>query len=171
MGTAHSRVWTRSAGLIGLLIVSWPIMLTTHELGHLFGGWMSGGVLKDYELRPWRLPYSIFDPDPHPLVTLWCGPILGVLLPVCSALMLRRRWAWFIADFCVLANGLYLAGAWLSGEPFLDTTQLLTKGAFPASIVVYCALTIGIGYWRFRRDCMEVFVIRGDKSQTPTANT
>lgn len=150
---------------MGLLGLSWPIMLLTHELGHLFGGWMSGGVLKDYELRPWMLPYSIFEPDPRPLVTLWCGPILGVVLPLLAAVIVRQRWMWFIADFCVLANGMYLAGSWFSGEPYLDTTQLLSHGAYSISIGFYSALTIGFGYWRFRKDCMAIFQLMDAKER------
>ncbi|RMF40779.1 MAG: hypothetical protein D6753_10925 [Planctomycetota bacterium] len=57
------------------------VMAFTHEIGHIVGGWCCGGTLKTADLIPWHLPYSIFDPDPKPLVTLWCGPILGIVVP------------------------------------------------------------------------------------------
>ncbi len=142
--------------LATLLLAAWCVMTFTHEAGHLIGGWIGGGTLRDVELRPWQLPYSLFQPDPHPRLTLWAGPILGVMAPLFAAAMICRRWACFIADFCLLANGVYLALAWFSGAPHLDTPRLLEEGAHPVAIAIYCVLTIGFGYVRFRRDCAQV---------------
>ncbi len=142
---------------IVLLIASWCVMTFTHETGHIVGGWCCGATLIDAELVPWRLPFSLFDPDPRPLVTLWSGPILGVLVPLTVALIVRRDWMWFIASFCVLANGAYIATAWLSGDRFLDTQRLLENGAHPVTIALYCTLTTGCGYVGFRRSCIRVF--------------
>lgn len=138
-----------------LLVASWTVMTTTHEAGHLLGGWACGGTLQAADLRPWRLPYSIFNPDPRPLVTLWCGPLVGVIGPVGLAMLVRRSWTRFVANFCLLANGAYLATAWISGDHHLDTPRLLEHGASPLSIGVYCVLTIGVGYAGFRRSCRE----------------
>jgi hypothetical protein len=132
-------------------------MTFTHEMGHIIGGICSGGTLQATDLRPWHLPYSIFKPDPFPLVTLWAGLVIGVLAPVSVAWIVHREWMWFIANFCVLANGVYIATAWLSGDHFLDTPQLLEHGANPTTIGVYCLLTIGFGYVGFRRSCIAVF--------------
>src|SRR5262245_30149055 len=125
--------------LLGILLVlSWAVMVTTHELGHIVCGWAGGAKLRSADLRPWQLPYSIFDPDPRPLLTLWGGPILGIAVPLAAACLLRRNWIWFIAHFCVLANGLYLATAWLTGDRELDTAKLLAHGASPVFIGLYC---------------------------------
>ena len=71
-------------------------------------------------------------PRPAPvLVTLWGGPVLGAVLPLAAALLVRRQWVWFIAYFCLLANGLYLAAAWASGERFLDTPGCWSTAAHP----------------------------------------
>ncbi|MEM8672024.1 MAG: hypothetical protein AAGG48_31195 [Planctomycetota bacterium] len=129
-------------------------MTFMHECGHIAGGMACGATLTDVDLAPWRLPYSLHSPDPHPLVTLWAGPLLGIAVPLVIAWIIRKRWAWFIADFCLLANGVYLALAWLSGDRFLDTPRLLAAGAPPVTIVLYCALAIGLGYIGFRSDCM-----------------
>ena len=59
------------------------------------------------------------------------------------------------ANFCVLANGAYLATAWISGDSYLDTTKLLEHGAHPITIGVYCLMTIGVGYVGFRRSCID----------------
>ncbi|QDV61047.1 MraY-like glycosyltransferase [Crateriforma conspicua] len=130
-------------------------MTMTHEFGHIVGGMACGATLTDFDLAPWRMPYSLHSPDPHPLVTLWAGPLLGVAVPFIGAALVRKRWAWFIADFCLIANGGYLALAWLSGDRFLDTPRLLAAGAHPGSIVVYCMVTIGVGYVWFRSDCIH----------------
>lgn len=150
-----------------LLLASWTVMTFTHEAGHLVGGWFCGGTLLTADLLPWHMPYSIFSPDPKPLVTLWSGPILGVLVPLLVALVIQREWSrrssgpcpevWFIAHFCLLANGTYLALAWWSGDPELDTPKLLKHGASPVSIGIYCLATIILGYAGFRRSCLLVF--------------
>ena len=139
--------------LVILLLVSWVVMCTTHECGHLLGGWISGGTLQRAELRPWKLPYSIFTPDPRPLVTLWFGPLFGAVLPVLLALVLRHRWSWFVAWFCVLANGAYLATAWYAGDALLDTSRMFAAGASRWSVAVFIAVTLLVGYPRFRHAC------------------
>ncbi|WP_052031692.1 hypothetical protein [Novipirellula maiorica] len=140
-----------------LLIAAWFVMTTTHEVGHLIGGWISGGTLQHAELRPWHLPHSHFAPDPHPLVTLWAGPLIGVIVPLLLALVIRKPSVWFIANFCMLANGTYLAVAWFTGDPFLDTPRLLAAGASPLSIATFCALTLFWGYRAFRASCIAIF--------------
>jgi hypothetical protein len=130
-------------------------MTFTHEMGHIIGGTCCGGSLRSADLLPWHLPYSIFEPDPFPLVTLWAGLLIGVLVPVVFAMIFQRDWMWFIANFCVLANGAYIATAWFSGDRYLDTPKLLEHGASPITIAIYCLLTIGFGYVGFRRSCMS----------------
>ncbi len=141
---------------VALLIASWCVMTVVHESGHILCGWSCGGSLISAELRPWHLPYSLFEPDPQPLVTLWGGPVLGVIIPLSIALIVRTDWCWFMADFCVLANGTYLATAWVSGDHYLDTPKLLEHGAHPATLVIYCVVTIGYGYLKFRRHCVRI---------------
>jgi hypothetical protein len=141
---------------MSLLLVSWFVMAWTHEIGHLLGGWIGGATLVDYGLAPWQLPYSLHQPDPNPLLTLWAGPLFGVGFPICIALAARRRWVWFIADFCLVANGIYLAVAWVSSDPHLDTPRLLAAGTSPILIAAFCILTVGFGYPRFRQGCIAL---------------
>lgn len=147
----------RYAKFGGLLAAAWCVMTFTHESGHLIGGWLSGAELAALELRPWHLPYSLFRPDPQPLVTLWAGPLLGVVVPQLLAMLLRQQWWRFIANFCLIANGSYIAVGWFSGDAFLDTTRLIDQGAHPALVACYCLVTIPIGYIRFRSDCVRLF--------------
>ncbi len=151
-----AKMISRVMLLIMLLIVSWCVMTFVHESGHVVCGMACGGKLTSVDLVPWHLPYSLFEPDPHPLVTLWGGPILGAIVPAIVAAVIRQSWAWFIAHFCLLANGSYLLAAWFTGDRYLDTPKLLEHGAHPVSIALYCAVTIGVGYVGFRRECERV---------------
>ena len=135
-------------------------MTQTHELGHLVFGWLSGATLTEIELRPWRLPYTIFQPDPHPLFTLWGGPLLGALMPLTLLTLDHGKITQFVAYFCLLANGSYLALAWCAPEDQLDTVKLLEHGAWPSSIAAYCLITITLGYWGFRRACIRYWQSR-----------
>ncbi|QDV25459.1 hypothetical protein [Aureliella helgolandensis] len=144
----------RIAKFLILLILAWCTMTTLHEFGHIVSGWACGGTLQSVSLVPWSLPYSIFEPDPWPLFTLWGGPIVGSLLPVMLALIVRQPWSAFIAYFCLLSNGAYLATAWMTGDRYLDTTKLLDHGAPPLAIAAFCGLTISVGYLGFRRQCI-----------------
>lgn len=142
----------RIARFTAMLALAWVVMAWSHECGHLIGGAISGGVLTDFDLTPSRMPFSLHSPDPHPLVTLWSGPIIGVLAPLLVALLARHHLVWFVADFCLLANGVYLALAWITDDRFLDTPRLLQAGASPVWIGLFCLATIGVGYPRFRSD-------------------
>lgn len=139
-------------------------MTSTHELGHLAAGWAGGASLLDYDLTPWRFPYSVHAPDPDPLFTLWGGPLFGVLAPILLAAMLRRWWGWFVADFCLIANGGYLALAWQSGGRFLDAPRMLSEGAQPITIALFCVITISLGYVRLRSDCIGFFAPENQRS-------
>ncbi|MCU0721494.1 MAG: hypothetical protein MUC83_17420 [Pirellula sp.] len=139
-----------------MLIVSWGVMTFTHEMGHIVGGLCCGGSIKSASVVPWSIPYSIFEPDPMPLVTLWSGLLAGALMPVLVAVVINNASAWFVAHFCMLANGIYVAIAWVTGDRYLDTARLLEHGASPWSIAIYCCATITIGYIGFRNSCFRI---------------
>lgn len=155
-GELGASLRKRVSTFAGLLALSWCVMTLTHEVGHLIGGWLGGATLQDCDLVPWRLPYSLHQPDPHPLLTLWSGPVLGVLIPLGASWLVGGMVFRFVADFCLLANGSYLATAWWSADRFLDTPRLLEAGSGSLSIGIYCAVTISVGYIRFRNDCVKV---------------
>jgi hypothetical protein len=158
MNTEIQSMALRVVRFLFLLVVSWIVMTFTHESGHIVGGKCCGGSLQSADLLPWHLPYSIFQPAPLPLVTLWAGLILGVLVPVVFALIIRRDWMWFIANFCLIANGTYVATAWWSGDRHLDTPKLIEHGASPITIALYCVVTIGLGFVGFRMSCVAALL-------------
>lgn len=147
---------SRYLRFVMLLLLSWCVMTFTHEAGHIIGGLCCGGILKSASVVPWSIPYSIFEPDPLPLVTLWSGLVAGALIPVLIAVLINSHSAWFVANFCLLANGTYIAIAWLTADRYLDTKRLLDQGASPFSIALYCMVAIGFGYVGFRNSCIRV---------------
>ena len=157
----------RLARFAGLILLGWCVMGATHEAGHVVGAWLGGGELRSFWPGPWPPPSSTFQPDPRPALTLWAGPVLGCAVPICLALPLRRRRtrgrrrAWFLADFCLLANGCYLATSWLTGDRLLDAPRLLAAGVSPVWIGLFCAATCGVGYVRFRADCRAIWEAGG----------
>ncbi len=159
--------FNKAGRLAILLVISWCVMTMSHELGHIVAGRLGGGRLVQFDIAPWRLPYSFFDPDPRPLVTLWSGPILGSIGPLLLAVLVRRSSAWFVACFCMLANGLYLAVAPLTSDSYLDTTKLLEHGASPIAIAAFCVATIVPGYLGIRRCLIEFWRNEG---RTPVAS-
>ena len=90
-GNAVRSLAGKIPSMLVLLIVAWSVFVLTHEAGHLLGGWLSGARLCEVELRPWKLPYSLHNPDPQPLVTLWAGPIGGVVVPLLPAISVLAR--------------------------------------------------------------------------------
>lgn len=154
-----------------MLVAGWVVMNFAHETGHLIGGWLGGATLRSTELRPWRLAYSLHEPDPHPLLTLWAGPVLGVLMPLVLAVFSRHRFIWFLSNFCMLANGIYIAISWITGDRFLDSPRLIQEGAWSISLVAYCLFTIVPGYFLFRRSCVALFVPSPSTTLRPFNNT
>lgn len=165
--TDDARVSVRGViRLAALLVLAWPVMTITHEVGHLIGGWLGGATLVDVQLMPWQLPYSVFHPDPHPRLTLWSGPLFGALAPLVVAAILRRPAVWWVAWFCMLSGGVYLAIGAFAGGRELDTPRLLHHGASPWSIVAFSLLTIGWSYPRFRDACIACLRDQDDSTDS-----
>ena len=57
----------------------------------------------------------------------------------------------------MLANGAYLAAAWVTGDRLLDTPRLLAAGVSPVWVGLFVAAACGAGYVRFRDDCRAVW--------------
>ena len=87
-------------------------------------------------------------------------------MPVLIAVIVRRPVAWFVAHFCVLANGCYLALAWVTGDHHLDTPRLFAAGCPSWAVVLYCFVSISVGYVGFRRACVRVLTPR-DRDSGP----
>ncbi len=145
---------TPIATLVLLLLWAWVVMTISHELGHVVGGTISGATLSAFEIRPWHLPYSLFSPDPNPLVTVWAGPMIGCALPLLIATCFRTPTIWLIAWFCVLANASYLLLGFFSGDGQLDSTKILKAGTPPIVLLLFIAMIGPVSYVAFRGQCI-----------------
>src|SRR5882724_6474926 len=96
------------------LLGSWLGMQAVHESGHVVGAWLTGGRVARVVLHPLAISRTDLADNPHPLVVVWAGPAIGVILPLLlwgttagfrlsAAFVLR-----FFAGFCCVANGLYI---------------------------------------------------------------
>jgi hypothetical protein len=112
----HARV--RLILLIAVLAYPfWLAMMVFHELGHVCGALATGGTVTGVSIP--LLGFSRTDvwPNPWPRVEVWCGPIVGGLLPLVIAGALRRTrirsFAVAFAGWCLIANGAYIGLGWI----------------------------------------------------------
>lgn len=115
------------------LIAAWFGMQQLHELGHVLGAWLTGGRVECVVLHPLSFSRTDLAHNPHPLVVVWAGPMLGALSPLLMWLTAERfklpgafvlR---FFAGFCLLANGLYIGVG--SFDKVGDCGEMLRHGA------------------------------------------
>ncbi|MDZ4689579.1 MAG: M50 family metallopeptidase [Planctomycetaceae bacterium] len=118
---------------IALLLLSWLLMQAVHELGHVAGAWAVGGTVQRVVLHPLTISRTDVVDDVRPLVTVWCGPIVGALLPLLGWWLSGRcrrpldQALRFFAGFCLIANGAYLAYGSFDGIG--DAGELLKHGS------------------------------------------
>ena len=101
--------------LIGsFLPLCWFSMMAVHELGHVLGAVATGGRVERVVLHPLTISRTDVSPNPRPLLVVWAGPVVGVLLPLgllLAAKWNKVKWAYmlqFSAGFCLIANGAYI---------------------------------------------------------------
>lgn len=148
---------TRRASQIVLIVAtlgaSWLGMQAIHELGHMIGAWVSQGSIERVVLHPLTISRTDLRHNPHPLLVVWAGPILGCVIP----LLLWGAGCWpkwshvfllrFFAGFCLLANGLYIGiGAF---DRVGDCGEMLRHGSPIWMLWIFGAATApaGFGLW------------------------
>jgi hypothetical protein len=111
-----SRARTALLSLV-LIYPFWLAMMAVHELGHVVGAITTGGRVLQVSIPLAGFSETIVHPNPWPRVEVWCGPTLGVVIPVGLWLALRRTRAGAIchafAGWCLIANGAYLGVGWI----------------------------------------------------------
>lgn len=128
----------------------WLAMMASHEVGHVVAALTTGGTVTDVVLHPLAISRTDVAPNPHPLVVVWSGPVIGVLLPlVCWAgfRLTRIREAFlarFFAGFALVANGAYIGIG--SFERIGDAGTMLRHGAPLATLWLFGLVTIPAGF-------------------------
>ena len=134
--------------LIGTFLpLCWFSMQAVHEFGHVVVAVVTGGRVERVVLHPLTISRTDVSPNPHPLLVVWAGPILGVLLPL--ALMFARfKWAYllqFFAGFCLIANGAYI-GVGSFGR-IGDAGDMLRHGSPMWLLWLFGAVTLPLGLY------------------------
>jgi hypothetical protein len=75
--------------IFSTVLGSWLGMQDVHELGHVAAAWLTGGRVSKVVLDPLTISRTDLAENPRPLIVVWGGPILGVILPI--ALWLTAR--------------------------------------------------------------------------------
>jgi hypothetical protein len=136
--------------LIALLaLASWLAMQAVHEFGHVIGAWLTGGHVNRVILYPTVISRTDLSFNPHPLIVVWAGPLIGSLLPLPIwglAIPLWRRGSYlfrFFAGFCLIANGTYIGFG--SFYRIGDASDMLRYGSSPWQLWLFGIVTIVAG--------------------------
>jgi hypothetical protein len=142
--------------LIGSTVLgSWLGMQAIHESGHVLLAWLTGGGVARVVLHPLTISRTDLADNPHPLLVVWGGPVIGVAVPVllwAVAAVIRLPGAFvlrFFAGFCLLANGLYIGIGSL--DRIGDCGEMLRHGSEPWQLWLFGAVTAPIGLWLWHR--------------------
>lgn len=130
------RSWARFHTVIAsclILLGSWYWMQIVHESGHALFGIASGGHVQRVVLEFFSFSRTDVEPNPHPLVVAWGGPVAGVAIPLVAWQIVRRLRAgsigvpMFFAGFCLVANGAYIGAGSFAGIG--DAGDMLALGS------------------------------------------
>jgi hypothetical protein len=142
---------TQTVLIASTVIGSWLGMQAVHEFGHVVGAWLTGGRVAQVVLHPLTISRTDLAENPHPLLVVWAGPLLGVLLPLGLwglAAGLRMPGAFvlrFFAGFCLVANGAYIGGGSFLGAG--DCGVMLHHDSPMWLLWLFGAATVPIGFW------------------------
>jgi len=137
------------------LWLCWLAMMLVHESGHVIGGLCSGGTVRRMVWYPTVISRTDVQPNPHPLIEVWAGPVIGSLAPLAAALLcslLRLRIAylvWAIAGFCLIANGAYIGIG--SIKPIGDAQELIEDGMPRWPMAAFGLVAVSTGMWIWDR--------------------
>jgi len=139
--------------IVSALCLSWLLMQAVHELGHVVAAWATGGKVERVVLYPLTISRTDVEPNPQPLIVVWGGPLVGVLVPLLlwgmvAAASLPAAWlARFFAGFCLLANGLYIGVG--SFEGIGDAGNMLGYGSPIGALWLFGLITApaGLALW------------------------
>jgi hypothetical protein len=137
--------------VVSTLLLSWLLFQAVHEMGHMLAAWVTGGRVTQVVLHPVAISRTDVNPNPHPLIVAWSGPVLGALVPVAvlSLLTVMRLPAGFIrffTGFCLIANGAYIAFG--SFQRIGDCGEMLRYGSPIWLLWLFGVATIVAGLWR-----------------------
>jgi hypothetical protein len=133
----------------------WVAMLGVHELGHVLAAWGTGGTVVRVVWHPLAISRTDVNPNPHPAIVVWSGPLLGSLTPLLLWWLVRRfesvtrLLAQLFAGFCLIANGIYIGVGSLDAVG--DAGVMLATGAPPLALWIFGGIATGSGLLLWHR--------------------
>jgi hypothetical protein len=141
--------------VLTFLAFSWLAMQAVHELGHVLGARLTGAQIIKVALHPCIISRTDIGRNPHPAVVVWAGPVFGSALPLLVFLVTKAfRFPGlylfrFLAGFCLIANGVYIAlGPTQTGA---DTGVILLHGSPRWTTLLFGVLTAPLGFYLWHR--------------------
>ncbi len=129
--------------------------MAVHELGHVVGAMITGGSVERVVLYPLDISRTDVSPNPHPLVVVWAGPVIGCLIPLFFlAAAGQQNVVWlkvvqFFAGFCLIANGAYISVGAI--DRVGDCGEMLRTGTPLWILFAFGAITIPMGFYLWHR--------------------
>ena len=80
--TTPTPRWMRLFAAAAFAWASWYLMMAVHEAGHILAALLTKGRIDHLQLSPVGLSQTHLLQNPQPLLVVWAGPIVGILLPV-----------------------------------------------------------------------------------------
>lgn len=68
--------------VVSTLALCWLGMQVVHEVGHILAAWDGGERVERVVLQPLTISRTDASHDRHPLLVVWGGPLVGVILPL-----------------------------------------------------------------------------------------
>lgn len=140
---------SRSVLIVTTLINSWLLMQIIHESGHVLAGLLTGAEIQRVVLHPSTISRTDLAANPLPLLVCWAGPAFGAVAPLSLWLATRRflpgaaDWFQFLAGFCLIANGAYIAVG--AQDQIGDAGDLLKYGSPAWLLLLFGLVTIPAG--------------------------
>ena len=132
--------------------------MASHELGHILAAWLSGATIERIDLSPIGFSQTHLSDNPHPLLVVWAGPVVGALDALLAwalvdwwdrrdPIALLKPAIQFLAGFCLIANGVYIGVGWV--DRIGDTGDMLRLGT-PVAVMIGFGLACtgtGLALW------------------------
>jgi hypothetical protein len=138
-----------------LVALSWLGMMAVHEVGHVIGAVATGGSVDRCVLYPLTISRTDVFPNPHPVTVVWMGPFVGCILPLVILAVVPKRFptaqsvTQFVAGFCLIANGAYIAIGWI--DHVGDCGEMLQNGVPVWWMLVFGGVAMPLGLYLWHR--------------------
>jgi len=129
----------------------WLLMQAVHELGHVAATVATGGTVEQVVLHPLTISRTDTSGSSHPLLVVWAGPAVGVIVPLMLLAVFKAaklKWDYLVQFFtgsCLIANGAYLGVG--SFQRIGDAGDLLRQGSPIWALWLFGIVTLPLGLY------------------------